>query len=280
MELNEKEIDKIIRKSYEDIEIPDDIFNEAYENLEERKYNISIIKYLSGVAAIIAIIFVVLIVSVFPKEKNNTDNTNSNPIMDGKDKEIESELPIASGIINELGDSYQQIYNHLTSPVGLSLVEEEAQFVGVVKVQQILGYTNYIKKTDSYFPAPFIISKVTVEKVYKGTLNGETEMMSYGGVITVSDYIKSRLPGQSIDAKYKNMTEEEKENTFIRVVNSFTWSTIEPDIEKYYLVFMNYNEDLECYQVLDDLIYEYDINNDKTKNTDTNEWEEYEFGKR
>ena len=56
-------------------------------------------------------------------------------------------------------------------------------------------------------------------------------------------------------------------------------STIEPEVGKYYLVFMNYNNDLECYQVLDDLIYEYDITNNTTKNTDTNEWEYYEFEK-
>jgi len=172
------------------------------------------------------------------------------------------------------------MFNHLTSPIGMSLIEEDSQFVGVVKIKEIKGYTNYIKKTNSYFPAPFIISEVTIEKVFKGNLSGELEIMSYGGVITVSDYIKSKLPGQSIDSKYKNLTDEEKENTYIRVMNAFTLPTIEPEVGKYYLVFMNYNNDLECYQVLDDLIYEYDIENDKTKNTNTNEWEHYEFGVR
>ena len=169
--------------------------------------------------------------------------------------------------------------NHLTSPVGVNLIEEESQFVGVVKIEKINGYTNYIKKTNSYFPAPFIISEVTVEKVFKGNLSGELEIMSYGGVISVNDYIRSKLPGESIDAKYINLTEEEKEKTFVKIINSFTMSTIEPEVGKYYLVFMNYNNDLECYQVLDDLIYEYDITNNTTKNTDTNEWEYYEFEK-
>lgn len=160
----------------------------------------------------------------------------------------------------------------------MSLIEEESQFVGVVKIQKILGYTNYIKKTDSYFPAPFIISKVTIEKVFKGDLKGELNIMSYGGVISVSDYLKSLIPGQSIDSKYQKLTEEERENTYIRVMNAFTLPTIEPDVGKYYLVFMNYNNNLESYQVLDDLIYEYDIVKDKTRNTDTNEWDNYEFG--
>ena len=32
-------------------------------------------------------------------------------------------------------------------------------------------------------------------------------------------------------------------------------------------------------KTFDDLIYEYDITNNTTKNTDTNEWEYYEFEK-
>lgn len=278
MELNEKEIDKIIRKSYENIEVPKDIFEEAYENLEEKRDNTIIIKYLSGVVAIITVILVLLTIIIIPKEKE--DSNISTPIIDGKNEVVQSELPVASGTINELGESYQPMINHLTSPIGMSLIEEESQFVGVVKIEEIKGYTNYIKKTNSYFPAPFIISKVTVEKVFKGNLSGELEIMSYGGVISVSDYIKSKLPGQSIDSRYEMLTEEEKKNTFVRVHNSFTESTIEPDEGKYYLVFMNYNNDLEHYQVLDELIYEYDIENNKTKNTNTNEWEHYEFGKK
>ncbi len=280
MELNEKELDKIIKKSYENINVAKEIFNEAYGNLEEKNKNIILIKYLYGIAAIIVIILIVVTVSIIPREKNNNDNTNSTPVIEGKNDEIESNLPVASDIINEMGETYQPMMNHLTSPMGMSLIEEESQFVGVVKIEKIIGYTNYIKKTDSYFPAPFIISKVTIEKVFKGDLNGEAEIMSYGGVISVSDYIKSRQPGQSIDAKYQNLTEEEKENTYVKIYNSFTESTIEPEEGKYYLVFMNYNNDLESYQVLDELIYEYDINNDKTKNTNTNEWEVYEFGKK
>lgn len=278
MKLNDKEIDELIKKSYQDIKIPDEIFNEAYKNLKNDVNKINLLKYICGVAAIITTILIIVITSIIPRVRQNKDSDI--PIVDGKNEEIESQLPVATDIINTIGDSYQQVHGHLTSPIGMSLIEEESQFVGVVKIKKILGYTNYIKKTDSYFPSPFIISKVTVEKVFKGELSGELEMMSYGGVISVSDYKKSKLPGQSIDSRYEKLTEEEQKNTYIRVLNSFTMSTIEPDVGKYYLVFMNYNNDLESYQVLDDLIYEYDVVNDKTKNTDTNEWDDYEFGVR
>ena len=65
MELDEKEIDKIIKKSCEEIEIPKEIFQEVYKNLEEKKSNVPIIKYLSGVAAIIIVILIVIIVGMF-----------------------------------------------------------------------------------------------------------------------------------------------------------------------------------------------------------------------
>jgi GMP synthase PP-ATPase subunit len=92
------------------------------------------------------------------------------------------------------------------------------------------------------------------------------------------NYVKAKAQAEMLENLKGILTDEEKENTFIKVINSFTLSTIEPEVGKYYLVFMNYNDDLEHYQVLDDLIYEYDIQNDKTKNTNTNEWEDYKFG--
>lgn len=271
------DIDEIIKSSYKNVQIPKEIFEKTYEQLDERKNNTKVIRFAIGIAASIILVLIVVAVITIPKD-NNTNDTIT-PTIDGKE-EIESNLPVASDIIYANEETYQPIYNHLLSPVGMSLIEEETQFVVVVKIEKIVGYTNYIKKTDEYLSTPFIISKAKVEKVFKGDLSGEIEMMSYGGVISVSDYIKSRLPGQSIDAKYQNLTDEEKENTFVKICDSMTMATIEPDVGKYYLVFMNYNENLESYQVLDDLIYEYDIDNDMTKNTETNEWEEYEFGRR
>ena len=153
--------------------------------------------------------------------------------------------------------------------------------------EELLTHSERIQKQEENLVESQIIEKTLcdfgargkVVEVFKGNLSGELEIMSYGGVISVNDYIRSKLPGESIDAKYINLTEEEKEKTFVKIINSFTMSTIEPEVGKYYLVFMNYNNDLECYQVLDDLIYEYDITNNTTKNTDTNEWEYYEFEK-
>lgn len=275
MELNDKDIDKIIKNSIQNIKVPKEIFSEAYESLEGKKNNTNLFRYFIGIAAVIIIIF--LVVANIPGT-NTINNEFTVPEINGENKEIESELPVASDIIDTLVDSYQPTLGHITSPKGLSLIEEDSQFVGVVKVEKILGYTNYIKGQNLYSRTPFIISKVSIEKVYKGNLSGEIEIMSYGGVISVSDYEKALIEGQSLDARYKNLTSVEKENTYIRVLNSTTMKTIEPEVGKYYLVFMNYSENLESYQVLDDLIYEYNIIENKTKNTNTNEWENYEFG--
>ena len=273
MDYKDEDIDKVIKESMNNIQIPKSIFEEAYSLLEDKSSK----NYIKNILYIAAVLIVIVLLVVGIISVNSAKDKNI-PIVEGNNN-IESELPTASYTINELGDSYQPIINHLTSPVDLSLVEEEAQFVGVVKVEKITGYTNYLKEQKKYFSTPFIQSKVTIEKVYKGNLSGEIEMSSYGGVISVSDYEKALTNRQNIDSRFKDYTDEEKENTYIRVINSITISTIEPEVGKYYLVFMNYNNDLESYQVLDDLIYEYDIENDKTKNTETNEWEEYEFGK-
>ena len=277
MELNDKNIDKIIKDSIQNTKVPKEIFSEAYNSLNTKKTNLISFKYFVGIAAVIIAIFVIVINI---HKANNTNDDLSTPQISSETDEIESELPVASDVIDTLSDSYQPTTGHITSPNGLTLIEEDAQFVGVVKIEKILGYTNYIKGQDLYSRTPFIISKVSIEKVYKGTLSGELEIMSYGGVISVSDYEKSLLEGQSLDAKYKNLTASEKENTYIRVINSTTMKTIEPEVGKYYLVFMNYSKNLESYQVLDDLIYEYNIDEDKTKNTNTNEWEYYKFGKK
>lgn len=273
MKLNDTDIDKIIKDSIKNTTVPKEIFEEAYKALDNKKTDSMLFRYLVGIAAIIIVVFLV----ITNIHTDTTDNTLSTPELSG---ETEAELPVASDIINTLGESYQPTLGHIASPSGLTLVEEEAQFVGVVKVEKILGYTNYIKGQNLYSRTPFIISKVSVEKVYKGTLNGEIEIISYGGVISISDYEKALQKEQSLDSKYKNLSPEEKENTYIRIINSTTMKTIEPEVGKYYLVFMNYSKNLESYQVLDDLIYEYDINKDKTKNTNTNEWETYEFGRK
>ena len=65
--------------------------------------------------------------------------------------------------------------------------------------------------------------------------------------------------------------------TYIRILNTFTLNTLEPDEGKYYLVFMNYSDNLENYHVMDTLIYEYDITTNCIRNTDTNKWEPYEY---
>ena len=52
-----------------------------------------------------------------------------------------------------------------------------------------------------------------------------------------------------------------------------------PPIEmgKSYLVYMSLNKNFDKYQVLDNLIYEYDLENNKIKNAETGEWIDYYF---
>lgn len=88
MKLNDKEIDELIKKSYEDIKVPDEIFNEAYKNLKNDVNKTNVLKYICGVAAIITAILIMVITSIIPRVKQN--NTSSIPVIDGKNGEIES----------------------------------------------------------------------------------------------------------------------------------------------------------------------------------------------
>ena len=275
MENKESRLDELIKNSYDKIEVPSYIFEEAYNNLGDNKEKHTIFKYVVSLAAIVTIIAIVYLFNI---KDTNVDNNDNNITIIGNENVVEAELPVATDVINTFGETYQPIQSYI-SPVGLTMVEQDATFVGVVKINKIIGYTNFIKKLNKYNPTPFIISNVSVEKVYKGDLNGNVEIMSYGGVITVSDYEKSLIEGKMLEEKYSNMTKEEKESTYVTIYDTFTLNTIEPNIGKYYLVFMKYSDNLESYQVLDTLIYEYDIYEDKVKNPITNEWEKYEFGK-
>lgn len=52
-----------------------------------------------------------------------------------------------------------------------------------------------------------------------------------------------------------------------------------PDLEngKYYLVYLKYNNKFEKYQVLDQFMYEYDIDSDAIRNIDTDELESFSY---
>ena len=275
MENNEKNIDKIIQDSYNNIRIPQDMFEDIYANIEQSSKQ-SKLKYISLAAAVLVIVLIVIL-ALF-NTKQNVNEEESDIIINGNNEETLAELPIASETINTLGDSYQQLMSPFITPIGNTLIETHTPYIAIVKVNKIIGYTNYIKKLNKYSPTPFIISDVSVEKVFKGDLQANFIMMSYGGVITISDYEKACEEYQEVrNTHYDNLTQEEKDNTYIRILDTFTLNTLEPEIGKYYLVFMNYSDSLENYYVMDSLIYEYDINTHSIKNTDTNKWEHYEY---
>ena len=275
MENNEKMIDKIIQNSYNDIQVPHNMFEDIYDNIEENTKQ-SKLMYIS-IAAAILVIVLIAIFAIF-NTKQNVNDDESTTILNGNNEETQAELPIASETINTLGDSYQQLMWPFVTPVGNTLIETNTPYIAIVKVNKIIGYTNYIKKLDKYNQTPFIISDVSVEKVFKGELPDNIEMMSYGGVISISDYEKANEEYQEVgNTHYDYLTQEEKDNTYIRILNTFTLNTLEPDEGKYYLVFMNYSDNLENYHVMDTLIYEYDITTNCIRNTDTNKWEPYEY---
>lgn len=278
-------IDEFIKYSYKNTNIPNEIFNVAYSNLNNKNSN-KIYKYLKYVACF-SLIIIILITSIIflMKPSNidnqlannenieNNDNTTNNITNDNYASDIN--LPVASYTLNL--NPTNNIGNKFISPMELEIIHQDSDCIAVVKLNKKLYYTNYSEKSNLYSTVPLTVSNISVEKLFKGSLADNSEIMSIGGVLTISDYEKSCQPEQIKKHGFDKMFQEEKDNTYIEIINTITLKMPKLEEGKYYLVYLKYNINFEKYQVLDQFIYEYNINTQKIKNLDTGNWEQFSY---
>ena len=275
-------IDNYIKHIYKNSDIPNNILDKAFDNLENSKKNNKTI-YIKYIASFSIIIFILATgISIFIKTSNSTkqqdinQNDDNNSIqIDHNNYATENEIPVASYTIDL--DSSSGTSNKFISPMGLDLLKENSDCIAVIKLNKILYYTNYCQKLDFYSTTVLTVSNVHIHKLYKGSLNGELEIMSLGGIVSISDFEKGCQPEQVKKLGFDKMSSEEKENTYIKVKDTLSSKLPPLEEEKYYLVYLKYNERFDKYQVLDQFIYEYDITNDTIKNIDTNEWSSFVY---
>ncbi len=256
-------------------------FKESYNkiiNINNKKGNA--LKYIVClVIVILAVTGIIIYFSNFNKnEENNTNIVEDNNEITEQKEDIyasASNLPVASYSIS-LSDQ-SDIAPKFISPIGLDIVKEDSDCIAVVKLNKILYYTNYSEKVNQYTQVPLTASDVTIEKVFKGNLADSFEMLSIGGIISIKDYEKACQPEQIKKHGFDKMDEKEKETTYIEIKSTMTIGLPKLENDKYYLVYLKYNNNFDKYQVIDKFIYEYDINNDTIKNTDTNEWIKFEY---
>lgn len=264
-------IDEIIRNLLKTVNVPKKIFSEAYLKLKENKQSngINVIKYVACFSIICCILIYIVI---FINKNNNSLNNENNANNENETPKYASqkELPIASYSINLNGTD--NIAPRFMSPMGLDIIKEESDCIAVVKLNKVLYYTNYASKVNLYSQIALTVSNVSIVKNFKGNLSDNLEIMSVGGILSISNFEKACFPEQIQKHGFDKMSQEEKENTYIETINLTTISLPKLDEEKYYLVYLKYSDNFEKYQVLDQFLYEYDINNDTIKNIDTSEW--------
>lgn len=283
MENKFNNIDEFIKFNYKNVEVPNEIFNEAYSNLNAKKtYNIpTYIKYIACISIIIvtlitSIVFLMNPSNIKNKLANNENNKNNTTNeLNQNNYASEVKLPVASYTLNLNGSD--NISNKFISPMGLDIIHKDSDCIAVVKLNKILYYTNYSEKVNLYSTVPLTVSNVSVEKIFKGSLEANLEIMSVGGVLSISDYEKSCQAEQIKKHGFDKMTQEEKETTYIEIANLITIKMPKLEESKYYLVYLKYNNNFEKYQVLDHFIYEYNIIDDTIRNIDTGKFEAFSY---
>ncbi len=263
MKLNDKEIDELIKKSYEDIKVPDEIFNEAYKNLKNDVNKTNVLKYICGVAAIITAILIMVITSIIPRVKQN--NTSSIPVIDGKNGEIDvlENSNIDENNISEEHTEYKtysyitdemRLSSHDSKPVAMFRHEytpeymlELSDLVALVTIVTIDGAST---EYNSMFGMTY--GSLLIEDIIVGD-NIEKDIVGYikpGGILTMSNWEKTQPQTANDKRNYlseKSETETNKDDTYINIKLG---NDIELEAGKTYLAYLNYNEKFDKYEII------------------------------
>ncbi len=278
----DRKTDKIIRRSLKNIEVPKEIFEEAYEKLglkeeyqkvQKNKQQIKFAKQVLEYAACIVLIVIVSFSTFVLVRRQNCTAKNNNYI----DKPIleAGELPVATVVINELEDSEKK--NFFVSPIGKKDLVEESDYIAIVKLKKIKKYFNYSKEANRYYDTPLTLAEYEVVENYKGILSGIVDIVTYGGVITLSEYEKACPTSIAKKLRLDKISNEEKRKTFVEVYNNNTKYIPKLEKDKYYLIYFKYNNEIEEYKIVDSAVYEYNIEDSTILNTETYQWDSFEF---
>lgn len=200
--------------------------------------------------------------------------------MNVKDKEKENELKYVSSEVANNGTVIFTKYISIDGIVSDALKKmiKKSDIITVVSSHNVQSY-GYEVKTGLLMLKEF--GTLEIEKVIKGNIYNENNInySSYGGKVSLNELEKN----SSYDWKEWEMVtfgheipEEEKATTYYQQL-----PTKGCDFEegKQYLVFMNYNEENEIYEIADIAygIMEYDPDTNMVKNIDTGEFEEFDW---
>lgn len=246
------EIDKILQQKYNEVVVPDEMFDttrvfERYEKEQKKKRNVL------KVASVIVILLVVcLAIGVklninVNDDTENIDNTGVN--------NVDDEMDIKPGISGDLNMSLNM----------LSLENSNLEILYTTLVEEILGY-------EIIDGIPSTILRARVLKDYLYDVEGDVEMIVPGGVFTIKE-IKDNINQEDIEFNEDNINEYNDEDT----VNVTCYNNIYipmAEVGKTYLTSL-YEKDGKLF-VCANLKYgfkEYDVENNTIKDIDGNDVE-------
>lgn len=195
---------------------------------------------------------------LYVEEKEHTENNN---IINNT--KIDVLLYKAdSGISNDLASGC-----FAQNPNKILLSAKDIPQIYVIKVEEILESSFATQVPTTKFRASIINS-------IKGNKKGEIEVISNGGITSIYEIEKSNLD-ITLSDKYRNLSNEEKKNTFVRLISDYDYNHIEePMVGKIYIVSLD-----EGNKVISNCEYpllEFNLENNLYK-TKKNEWKNFNY---
>ncbi len=251
-----RNIDELLREKYSEIEYNNNVELE----FKDIKKNNNLYKVASIILLIVVITITVKIYNPGQKLVSNKNDIYENIISDGEQKLTEM-VPDHQIVIGSKGDASHIGYatSYFTSGI-------DVKYVLAIRVNKILGYTNYSERQDKY-SIPVTKFEAEVLKCFKGNVEGKIEIHTTGGIISLADWEKTLNDEQKEKQGYNKMTQEYKENTYVEIVISLNLDRAKVEVGKVYLVCLE--DDSYFYDGLRTVgtygMKEYDINTNSIK---------------
>lgn len=242
-------IDNILRKKYKKEKCPEFVMHSRENN--------KVKLYIFSSVCICVVLTLIFIKMATLKNSDNDSNITNNNVAENVEKSAEN-LPIANEKLNISTDI-------------ASISSFKPEIIAVVKVNKIISYTNYSEKYNQY-SLPITKAEIENVKLLKGNNFDKLIMNKLGGIVSILDYEKSMSERQKENSIYRNMTEEEKKNTYIEITTSLSLSMADIMEGKLYLVALRKDDYYGDYNTY--VFYEYDIDSGKIINKNTKEKED------
>ncbi len=196
-------------------------------------------------------------------------------VISSNNKDMQDKQGIDDNIMMEIVSEYDSIYDNSNT----SELEERSELIIIGTIQSIDGAINYNEKLQEYIMTS-TIGKVQVNEIVKAnsdiSVNDTIDFIRNGGTISVAEYEKSLAPRQVMRQGLNNMTQEEKENSYVKVAYM---DDVEIEEGKEYLMYLRYDENIDRYRIIGMQygLLEYNESTNKVKNNETQSWENIKY---